>query len=283
MLGADLAETSAAAGHDVIATSRETLDVTSLEGVQHAVTSMRPDCVVHCAAVTNVEECERNPELAYSANTLATWNVALACARADIPIVYVSSCGVFDGTKADLYTEFDTPAPRTHHHRSKFLGEQHVATHCRKHFIVRPGWLFGGSVVHKKNFVAARRREALANPVMVSAKDRFGSPTYTVDFANQVLHLIASEAYGTYHVVNLGLASRFEYVSEVIRTLSLPNEVKPVASDFFPRGAPVPVWEALDNTCLRMRGLLLMRPWQEALAEYVSHRFLPEIRGMEQT
>jgi dTDP-4-dehydrorhamnose reductase len=257
------------------------MDVRQLESVREAVSLERPDCVVHTAAFTNVDESERSPELAYMVNTLGSCNVALACADAGAVMVYVSSCGVFDGKKGKPYTEFDQPSPLTHYHRSKYLGEESVARFCRRHFIVRPGWLFGGNLQHKRNFVEGRRREAMSKHEIVSANDKFGSPTYTVDFAKQVLDLIETQAFGTYHVANLGFASRYEYVMETIRCLGLPNQVTAVESDFFPRLAPVPDCEALDNMCLRMRGILIMRPWPEAMQDYVRNRLLPEIAQAE--
>lgn len=277
MLGSDFGLVLAQSDHEVAAYPREKMDVRRLDPVRHLISSEQPDCIIHTAAFTNVDESERNPETAYAANTLGTWNVALACMETGAVMVYVSSCGIFDGNKVEPYTEFDQPTPLTHYHRSKYLGEQLVIRHCPRHFIVRPGWLFGGSHRHRRNFVEARRREALAKTEIVSAKDKFGSPTYTVDFARQVLELIETKAYGTYHVANVGLASRYEYVSEIIKHLALPCQVRPVGSDFFPRSAPVPMSEALDNACLKLRGILQMRPWEEAIEDYVKNRLLPEI------
>jgi dTDP-4-dehydrorhamnose reductase len=277
MLGSDFCPVLEESGHEVVAYTHEQLDVQRLDEVRRLISTARPDCVIHTAAFTNVDESERNPEAAYGANTLGAWNVALACAQSEAVMVYVSSCGIFDGQKAEPYTEFDPPAPLTHYHRSKYLGEQLVAAHCPRQFTVRPGWLFGGSIQHRRNFVEARRREALAKPEIVSAKDKFGSPTYTVDFARQVIELIGTEAYGTYHVAGVGSASRYEYVREIIKQLGSPSEVRAVGSDFFPRSAPVPESEALDNACLRLRGILRMRPWEEAIEDYVKRRLLPEL------
>ena len=279
MLGSDFCMMLKARGAELAGYSHDKFDVRKLDQVRHFISVERPACVVHTGAFTDVDESERSPEIAYSTNSIGAWNVALACAEFNAVMVYVSSCGVFDGRKGEPYTEFDQPAPLTHYHRSKYLGEQLVARHCRRHYIVRPGWLFGGSAKHRRNFVEARRREALAKPEIVSANDKFGSPTYTIDFAEQVVELIPTEAYGTYHVANLGFASRYEYVKRIIQELALPNEVRPVDSDFFPRSAPVPAWEALDDMCLRLRGVVKMRPWEEALADYVANRLSRELKS----
>lgn len=274
MLGSDFCLFLRESGHQVAPYRHDEMDVRDMARVMDIVSTELPDCVIHAAAMTNVDACERDPESGYAANALGTWNIALACARSDAMMVYVSSCGIFDGTKTESYTEFDQPSPLTHYARSKYLGEKYTEQHCARHFVVRPGWLFGGSSEHKRNFVEARRREALSKPELMSANDKFGSPTYTMDFAAQVMALVKSEAFGTYHAANPGFVSRHEYVSEAIKALGLSNPVQPVGSDAFPRSAPVPNSEVLDNLCLRMRGLLVMRPWEEALRDYVAKRLL---------
>jgi len=272
MLGSDFCRLLETSGHESLPFSHAQLDVQSLQDVTEALSSARPDVVIHAGAFTNVDECERNPATGYAANTLGTENVALACARSGATMVYVSSCGIFDGKKAAPYSEFDSPAPLTHYARSKFLGEEKTVQHCARHFVVRPGWLYGGDASHKRNFIEGRRREAAAKPELSSASDKFGSPTYTLDFARAVMALVESEAFGLYHAANEGIASRFDYVKESILALGLSNPVHPVNSDSFPRSAPVPDWEVLDNQCARMRGIFQMRPWQDALQDYTRNR-----------
>ncbi len=277
MLGSDLCDLFQISDIDVVPMPRASLDIQDLAKVKQVITSERPHCVIHTAAITNVDECERDPNLAHSINTVGTWNVALACRKVDSILVYISSCGVFDGTKGEPYTEIDSPAPRTHYHKSKYLGERIVADLCKDYFIIRPGWLFGGKASHRRNFVEARRREAIAKPKIVSAKDKFGSPTYTADLAKQILNLIESEAFGLYHVANVGFASRYEYVKKIVELLGVKTEVSPVGSDAFPRPAPVPAWEALDNFYLKLRNLNQMRSWEASMEDYIINRLLPEV------
>ncbi|MGA9379880.1 MAG: dTDP-4-dehydrorhamnose reductase [Phormidium sp.] len=277
MLGSDLCDVFQNSGIEAIGFSRNQLDICELDKVKQIITSEKPHCVIHTAAITNVDECQKNQALAHSVNTVGTWNVALACKKADAILVYISSCGVFDGTKGEPYREIDQPAPRTHYHQSKYLGEQIVSQLCQDYFIVRPGWLFGGKASHRRNFVEARRKEAIANPKMVSAKDKFGSPTYTADLAKQLVDLIQSEAFGLYHVANVGFASRYEYVNKIVQLLDLKTEVSPVGSDAFVRPAPVPAWEALDNFYLKLRNLLQMRSWEDSLEDYIKNRLLLEV------
>jgi dTDP-4-dehydrorhamnose reductase len=278
MLGSDSCSVFRARGHEVIAAGRAMFDVTDSSAVHGAITRVRPDVVFHAAAHVDADEGERSPDLAYRINTIGTCNVAVACARERVRLAYVSSCGVFDGSKATPYTELDAPDPLTQHHRSKWFGERVVASLIADHLILRPGWLFGGSAAHKKNFVARRYDEAAGKDSIVSAVDRFGSPTYTMDFAAAALDIIEGGYSGIFHVVNDGHASRFEYVSECIAALGLPTKVNPVSSDSFPRSAPSPRSEALQSSMMKQHNLPPLRPWRDALHEYTKTRLLPELR-----
>ena len=277
MLGSDWVWLLSESGHDVTAANRDLLDVTNVEQVRAQIGRVKPDLVIHTAAHTDCDQGEREPDLPMQINTIGTWNVVLACGDVGATLAYVSSCGIFDGNKTSPYTELDVPAPLTHHHRSKVRAEEIVASQLREHFILRPGWLFGGSAGHKKNFVAKRHREAVGVSSLESVNDRFGSPTYTVDFARAAMTLIDSRVYGLYHLANEEPCSRFEYVKGCVGAFGLTTEVVPVSSDQFPRAAPVPVSEALDNYFLKLRGFEPMRSWRDAMDEYVNERLIPEM------
>jgi dTDP-4-dehydrorhamnose reductase len=280
MLGADLCAVLTQAGHTAVPASRTTLDVTDLRAARRTVAEHRPDVVFHAAADTDVDRAEQDPATADRVNVVGTWNVALACVETGAQLVYVSSGGVFDGLKAAPYIELDIPNPLTRYHRGKLAGERIVESHVREHFILRPGWLFGGRADHRKNFVAQRYREARGARQIRSAADRFGSPTYTVDFARAALALVRTQAFGLYHVANAGACSRFDYVSASVACCDLDTAVVPAGSDELPpRRATVPAWEALENYFMALRGLPPMRPWREALTDYTATRLLPELAG----
>ena len=281
MLGSDWIPVLRAAGHRVTATTRETMDVTDLDVVRQVIGRERPDLVIHTAAHTDCDQGEQEPDISYRVNFVGTWNVALACGDVGAALAYVSSCGIFDGQKTTAYNELDTPAPLTHHHKSKVLAEQLVTSQISEHYIFRPGWLFGGRAAHKKNFVAKRHREADGRPELESVHDRFGSPTYTLDFAKAAMRLIQARAFGLYHLANEGACSRYDYVRGCVEACGLTTKIVPVGSERYPRLAPVPVSEALENYFLRLRGFPAMRNWREALQEYVSQRLLPELAGAE--
>jgi dTDP-4-dehydrorhamnose reductase len=273
MLGQDICAIFNERGFTVDEQTIFTMDITDYDQVMRTIGAVHPDAVIHTAAHTNVDECQEKPDLAFATNAVGTANIAQACQAIDAILAYVSSCGIFDGAKAAPYHEFDRPAPLTRYANSKYQGELAVRDFCRKYYIVRPGWLFGGASGQPKNFVAARQREAMKKDVIVSAGDKFGSPTYTRDFARKLAELLPSRRYGVYHLANAGVASRYDYVAGIIRALGLPNPVEPVSSDHFQRSAPVPDWEALDQMMLRLHGFEMLRPWQDALAEYVAQYF----------
>jgi len=271
MLASDMAGTFSATTPWIIkAPGHGELDVTAFQSLKEALTHWRPNMVVHTGAVTDADLCQRQPELAYRVNAWGTANVARICGQLGIELVYISTCGVFDD-EIKANTEYNPVTLKTHYARAKYEGELAVKEFTPRHYIIRPGWLFGGLPHHRKNFVYRRYLECFRKPVVLSAGDRFGSPSYTVDLAVKIRELVGTGAYGTYHIVNEGLSSRHEYVQEIARCFKLGTTIEETTSQQFPRVADVPFCEALDNFNLRLLGLKPMAPWQDALARYV-HR-----------
>jgi dTDP-4-dehydrorhamnose reductase len=270
MLGSEFVLTASKQGHEVIALTRQDCDITLRDDVLRIVKQMWPEAIIHCAAHTDVDDCERNPDHASRVNADAPGHFAEAARQGGCCLLYVGSSGIFDGKKTGPYTENDPPGPLTQYARSKLEGEKRVALVGCDHLIVRTGWLFGGSASFKKNFVAARRREAAQKPVLQSAADKRGSPTWTRDFAQKSLELLACRARGLFHVVNADSASRFEYVAEIVSLLGLDTKVEPVDSSSFARLAPVPDNEALASVRLPQIGVPALRPWRDALKEYAA-------------
>lgn len=192
-------------------------------------------------------------------------------------MVFISTCGLFDGKKDGGYDEYDSPNPLTIYAKSKYEAEKTIHSICPRHFIIRVGWLFGGNVNHKKNFIANRWSESKNKTEIVSANDKFGSPTYSMDVAKKIMEIVESGIYGTYHVANKGKCSRYDYVSKIVQLFEVDVKVKPVDSSYFPRSAPVPDSEAIENYNLKLMGKDDLRTWDKALEDYISHRFLKEI------
>lgn len=283
MLGSAVYPAFVRAGHDVTATdlhprpvgalAMSALDVRDFSLVASTVETLRPDLVLHLAAETDLEVCERDHDHAFLTNTVGTEFVALACRRRDIPVVYISTAGVFDGRKEGAYTEFDEANPINIYGRSKYEGELVVKQLGSRHFIVRAGWMIGGGDRDHK-FVRKVTDQLRAGATTIHAvSDKLGTPTYTEDFARNLLALVATEFYGRYHMACIGEGSRMDVAREIVAHSGRDDvEVVAVNSSFFSDEyfAPRPRSEIMRNYMLDLHGLNLMRPWDVALREYLN-------------
>src|SRR3989344_2873536 len=180
------------------------MDVSDLPGVLRVFKAHRPGLVLHLAAATDVDRCETDPEYAFRVNARGTENIALACKKFNIPMVYVSTAEVFDGKKKAPYRETDKPRPVNAYARSKLEGEKAVQRHLKKYFIVRTAWLVGGGRNDKK-FVGKFLRLLETNRTINVVRDKVGSPTFVRDLAKNLLLLADSGRYGLYHLCNRGV------------------------------------------------------------------------------
>ena len=241
MLATDLADYYKSCGcYHVIQARRSDLDITSKGMVEQLFKVQKPDYIIHTAAITNVDFCEEDPEEAMRVNCQGSKNLALYAEKIGAKLVYISTCGLF-GDDIRPYFEEEPVVLKTAYSKSKHCGEIAVAKNCSRHFIVRPGWLFGGGIQHKKNFVYNRYLEAIKADVMVAAEDKYGCPTYTRHLAPSLIDLLTSDKYGIYHISNAGSASRYDYVKKIIDCFNLKTEVRKVDSGNFPRKARYPI------------------------------------------
>ncbi len=276
MMGTDLCNLLRGQGHDVIETDIDDMDVRDPALVMSTTTRVRPDIVMHLAALTDVDGCERDSDAAFLTNALGTQHVGLACLKTGAELVYVSTLSVFSGEKGEAYTEFDEPDPRSSYSRSKWQGEVLLSRLLSRYYVVRAGWMFGGGAKDKK-FVGKMITLARERPQLKVVNDKFGSPTYTVDISRGITELVKTGLYGTFHMVNTGApVNRYDVAREILAQAGLTAcELVPVSSDEFPLPAPRPRMEAGRNSQLDLRGWRWMRPWKAALAEYVA-RWLKE-------
>jgi dTDP-4-dehydrorhamnose reductase len=272
MLATDIARAAAEAGYAIHGTSHHALDILDVQACREALTALRPDVVVNTPGIA-VDRCEEVPEDGFRMHTWAPNQMALACEELGSIFVYISTCGLF-GDEVRPYHEYDPVVLKTQYARSKYLGEQAAKEACHRTFVVRPGWLFGGTIEHQRNFVYQRFLDAQQKPVMECAVDKSGSPTYTGDVASALIHVLDTTAYGTYHMTNEGGGSRADYVQCIVDAFGLSTEIKRVDSSFFPRSAPVPSCEILDNMNMRMLGVPPCESWQEAI-----HRYAQQIKA----
>ncbi|MBP1464812.1 dTDP-4-dehydrorhamnose reductase [Candidatus Chloroploca sp. M-50] len=254
------------AEHTIIPLDHSNLELGSPEAVAQIVAT-RADLVVHPAAFTNVDACARDPELAYRINGLGTRSVALACRKLKVPLVYISTNEVFAGDALTPYYEYDQPRPVNAYGRSKLAGELAVRELLDAFYIVRVAWLFGGT----RNFVRTVLRLAEQPPSggLRMVDDEFGSPTYTFDVALALRELITSEQYGTYHLVNRGVASRYSFATTILRLAGYEDvAVTPIKLADFVRDSTPPPYTPLSNLAGAALGLSL-RPWEDAVAAFL--------------
>jgi len=275
MLGSDMAPVLQDAGHSILVTDVPELDVSDRAAIRDAVSDSGADLVIHMAAMTNVDACELSPDDAYLANTVGTQNVAVACQLAGAELVYLSTISVFSGTGSEPYTEFDVPDPISAYSRSKYHGELVVRDLLQRYYVVRAGWMFGGGSQDKK-FVAKIIDRARTSKKLTVVNDKYGSPTYTADLSRAVEKLICTGLYGTYHLVNTGgFCSRYEFAQAILEYAGITDcDLRHVSSEEFPLPAPRPRMEAARNYQLELRGANWMRPWREALCDYIYKELL---------
>jgi dTDP-4-dehydrorhamnose reductase len=270
MLGNDLRPVLAR-GHEVVGTDLPELDLAETEPALAFLDDTAPDLIVHAAAWTDVDGCEENPEKAFRANLLGTWNVATAAARRDVPVLYLSTGYVFDGERAQPYREFDHPAPINVYGESKYAGEQTVQHLCRRHFIVRTSGLFG---YHGRSFPASMLRLGAERRRLTVVDDERASFTYTRDLAEAIGELIESSLYGIYHVTNGGADSWCGMARTLFAIAQMEVEVEAVATADYRRGQGIktrrPRHNELDDLAWRLAGHRPLRSYEEALGAFVN-------------
>ncbi len=254
-------------GHNIYAFSKEQLDITIPTNVREKIEEFEPDVVIHCAAYTNVDGCESNADLAYRVNAAGAGNVAAECLKTGAAMVYVSTDYVFDGQKGQPYYEFDQPDPKNTYGKTKLAGEEIVKNTLRKHYIVRTAWLYGRE---GKNFVKTMLQLAETQKTVNVVNDQFGSPTNAYDLARAIKLLIESEKYGIYHVTNSGSCSWYDFAKKIFEVKGLDVKVNPLITEQINRPAQRPEYSVLKNFNLEVNFKYKMRPWEEALIEYLT-------------
>lgn len=261
MLGQDLCPILEDAGYEVIETDVDTLDITNAEQVNQVLKDKMPEVVIHCAAYTNVDKAEEDLKTAELINVTGTENIADACGKLGIKMVYISTDYVFDGTKDSPYTPQDKPNPINNYGMTKYEGEEAVRSFCEKHYIARTSWLYGH---HGKNFVETMLSLKDKEELKV-VDDQIGCPTWTVELANGILKLLDSKPYGTYHVCGSGHTSWYGFAKEIFKLSGLEVNLKPCTTDEFPRAAKRPAFSIMENEGI-------CRNWQFALKDYLDLR-----------
>ena len=249
------------------------LDFRDLDAYRKDVIDFKPHYLFHLGAYTNLEYCEEHKEDTYATNTMAVENAVYIANTLDIPILYISTAGIFDGAK-ELYDDWDIPNPLGVYARSKYMGERYVAENAKRFLICRAGWMMGAGPKKDKKFIQKLMQQLKdGKKELFIVDDKDGTPTFTHDFAKNVKALIQKEYWGLYNMVCGGQTSRLEVAGELLSLLDLTDKVKitSVKSDYFKEiyFAKRPPCERLVNRKLELRNLNLMQDWRMALKQYI--------------
>ncbi len=247
-----------------IALSHTQLDILKPQSIERAIKKYKPTAILHLAAMTDMLACEQHPKVAYEVNVVGTGNIAQACAKHKLTLIYLSTCVVFDGKKSTAYSEKDVPNPLTTYGQTKWLGELLVQTLAPNHLIIRTGWLFGGGKNIDTKFVNRTFQKLLHNQEVVATYNRTGSPTYVPDLLDTVQKLLTNSTRGVVHVVNSKTASYFDVAKKIQKIGGFSASITPITSSAIEskevrRGKQ----ETLRSSHVKLRN------WDNAIKNYI--------------
>lgn len=259
--------------HDVTCVNSTILNITHFNEVIKFAKNLKPEIIINCTAMSNVDGCETEIDKAFLINAIGPKNLAIASNEVGAQLIHYSTDYVFDGAASVPYTEFDTENPQSIYGKSKLAGENYVKNLTSKYYIIRLQWLFGKN---GPNFVKTILKHAAETGKLKVVNDQIGSPTYTKDLACATLNLLNTCDYGTYHITNSGIVSWYEFTVKILELMSKKEsrfkdvELSPCTTEEFPRPAKRPKYSPLDNYCLKLNGYPLLRPYEDALTDYLN-------------
>jgi len=262
---------------DVNADWLDLLDFRNSEHYAFDVAQFKPDYLFHLGAYTSLEYCEEHQDDTYLTNTIAVETAVHVANSLNIPLLYISTAGIFDGMQ-DTYDDWDTPNPLGHYARSKYLGEKFVSQNAYKHLICRAGWMMGAGPTKDKKFIQKLMAQIKSGVTELHVvDDKLGTPTYTHDFARNVELILAKEYWGIYNMVCAGVTGRLEVAQELVKLIGKDQVVRinPVSSGYFAKEyfASRPPSERLITKKLELRSCNIMRDWRICLREYLNEYY----------
>jgi dTDP-4-dehydrorhamnose reductase len=273
MLGSDVTKAAEQAGHDVTPLGHAELDITDPKALNMRLEIDRPDAVVNCAAWTNVDGAEDDPEGAHLMNGTAAGYVAEAAARIEADVLYMSSDYVFDGRKGTDYVESDEPDPISTYGRSKLAGEASTAEANKRSYIVRSSWLFGEN---GKNFVSTMLELGASRDEVTVVEDQVGSPTNTWHLAGALVRLLESGDFGIHHISAGGGCSWYEFAREIFALSKVEVRTLATSTESFGAKAPRPSYSVLTSENPQA---IKLPSWQVGLADYLAQGRVPAKGG----
>ena len=272
-LGTDLCRLLAAQKVAVVPLTHADIDVADSEQVDKVLESIRPSVVINTAAFHKVEQCEKEPAMSFTTNSIGPRNLALSCSRIDAVLVHFSTDYVFDGARREPYSESDLPHPVNVYGVSKLAGECMVAFTWARHFIIRTCGLYGvaGSSGKGGNFVETMLKKAAAGDRIRVVNDQVLTPTFTGDLAEAVSRLLHTDAYSLYHISAEGQCSWYEFARKIFEIENLAADLSPVSTRDFPSPVQRPAYSVLSKQKLKSLGMAMPR-WEDGLARYLAAR-----------
>lgn len=256
--------------YQLLPTDIEEVDITKIDEVTQFVHVNRPDVVINCAGMTDVQECENNVDEAYRVNAIGVRNVALAANEVNAKVIQISTDDVFDKESRVPYNEFDNVHPRTIYGKSKEAGEKILTQLLNRFVIIRSSWIYGIG----RDFVDEVLRNVGQGKTMEVPNNQYAAPTSAKELAKVIRYFIDNEEYGLYHVVCPGSCSRYEFARTILEYSGKAGEL-----DLYPvviEDSARPTYSVLDNMMLRLTGIEEPKDWKAALKEY-----LDETGGLE--
>lgn len=256
-------------GDEVLSYDRQSLDIADLQDVLAAIEREQPDAVINCAAWTDVDGCESDPQRAYDVNALGPENLATACRKTDALLVTISTDYVFDGTKEGFYTQRDKPNPKSVYAVSKLEGERRAQLANARTVVVRTGFIFGQG---GKNFLSTVVERARRGDALKAIGDAYGTPTYAPHLASRLRELAGRDIPGVYHVVNAGEGvSYVEFARAALELAGLPRKnVESITEASLNRPAARPTNSRLKCILSPAIGLAPLPFWEDALRDFVA-------------
>ncbi len=242
------------------------MDITDAEAVRRFVLEHEPDCIIHAAAFTGVDDCESMQEEAFRVNGQGTKNVAVAAGEVGARLFYISTDYVFDGLKDTPYREDDDTNPINVYGASKLLGERFVKEEAERFFIIRTAWLYG---FEGNNFVKTILKLAAGKDKLEVVDDQRGSPTFAPDVARQIARLIPTDLYGTYHCTSQGSCTWYDFAEKIVTLTGEKVRVERTKSEKLSLPAKRPPNSVLENRMLQRQGLDIMPFWEESLKKFI--------------
>lgn len=267
-LGYDVVKELNKRGYEAIGVDRENMDLTNVGEIKKVINNENPDGIIHCAAYTAVDNAEEEVNLCERVNAISVKKIALCAKDLDIPMIYISTDYVFDGTKEGLYIEDDNTCPINVYGETKLKGEEYVKSILDKYYIVRISWVFGEN---GNNFIDTMLRLSKDRNELNVIDDQVGSPTYTKDLAPVLVDMIESNKYGTYHVTNDGFCSWYEFAREIFNIANVDIKVNPITTDMYPTKAKRPKNSKMSKEKLIKNDFKIPRHWKDALKDYINN------------